>query len=64
MGNDLSIAVTGIFKNDGNLFGTIDAAVPFSAFVPITVTNPISGDPMTIYTRPVAVAGRRRRRPC
>ena len=57
LSNSVSFAVTGIFKNDGNIFGTIDAAVPFSAFQPITVTNPITREPMTIYTRPVQFQG-------
>ena len=57
LSNSVSFAVTGIFKNDGDIFGTIDAAVPFSAFQPITVTNPLSGEPMTIYTRPVQLQG-------
>jgi hypothetical protein len=49
----LSLAVNGIFKHDGNIFGTVNAAVPFADYVPITVTNPLSNQPMTIYTLPV-----------
>ena len=48
----LSLAVNGIFKHDGNIFGTVNAAVPFADYVPITVTNPLSNQPMTIYTLP------------
>jgi outer membrane receptor protein involved in Fe transport len=57
LSNSVSIAITGIFKNDANIFGTIDAAVPFSSFQPITVTNPISREPMTIYTLPAQFQG-------
>jgi outer membrane receptor protein involved in Fe transport len=52
LGHALSISVTGLHKRDGNLFGTINAAVPFSDYVPITVTNPLTSQPMTIYTLP------------
>jgi hypothetical protein len=53
----IAIAATGVFKDDGNIFGTINAAVPFSSFVPIEVTNPITNQPMTIYSLPTALQG-------
>ena len=48
---DVALAVTGIFKRERDLVGTADLAIPFSAFDPITVTNPVTNQPMTIYTQ-------------
>lgn len=52
-----SLAVTGIFKRDGDIIGTVDAAVPFSAYDPVTVVNPLNNAPMTIYTRRLEFRG-------
>ncbi len=46
----MSLAVTGIIKRDGNILGSINAVVPWSAYDPITVINPLNNQPMTIYT--------------
>jgi hypothetical protein len=46
----ISLAVTGLIKRDGNILGSINAAVPWSAYDPITVINPLNNQPMTIYT--------------
>lgn len=55
---DLALAVTGIFKRERDLIGTADLAIPFSAFSPISVTNPITNQPMTIYTQRLEFLGR------
>ncbi|MGH9324419.1 MAG: TonB-dependent receptor, partial [Vicinamibacteria bacterium] len=47
---DTMLAVTGIFKRDGDLTGMVNEAVPFSAYDPIEVTNPLDGQPIEIFT--------------
>jgi hypothetical protein len=54
-----ALAVTAIFKRDGDIMGTRDVAVPFSAYNPVTVTNPLSGSPLTIYTLRTEFRGQR-----
>lgn len=44
------LAVTGIFKREGNLLGTVDNNIPFSSWNAITVTDPLNNQPLTIYT--------------
>jgi hypothetical protein len=46
----VSLAVTGVIKRDGDIIGTINANVPWSSYNPVTVVNPLNGQPMTIYT--------------
>lgn len=55
---DIALAVTAIFKNEDDLIGTADLAIPFSAFAPITVVNPLNNQPMTIYTQRLEFLGR------
>jgi outer membrane receptor protein involved in Fe transport len=56
--SDLALAVTGIFKREGNLIGLVDLAIPFSAFTPISVINPLTNQPMTIYTQRIEFLGK------
>lgn len=51
LGSDLSVGVSGIYKRQGNILGTIDPTRrPFETkFDPVQVTNPVTGQPMTIY---------------
>jgi hypothetical protein len=50
MAPNLSLSVTGIFKRDGDLTGLVNNAVPFSAYNRITVTNPLTTQPLEIFT--------------
>ena len=45
-----ALQITGIFKRWNNFKGTVNEAVPFSSWNPITVTNPLNGQPLNIYT--------------
>lgn len=56
--SNVAFAVTAIFKREGNLLGTVNAAVPFSSYNPLTVVNPITQEPMTIYTLRTEFRGR------
>lgn len=50
LGASWTMSVAGIIKREGDLLGIVNAAVPFSAYNPVTVLNPITGQPMTIHT--------------
>jgi outer membrane receptor protein involved in Fe transport len=54
-----SLAATAIIKRDGDVIGTVDAVVPFSAYTPLQVQNPVTNQPMTIYTLQTAFRGLR-----
>ena len=47
---DWAFTATGIFKRDGDFKGVVNSAVPFSSYNLITVTNPLDGQPLQIYT--------------
>ncbi len=49
LGSNFALAVTGIFKRDRDILETVDVGRPFSAYNPINVVNPITGEPITIY---------------
>jgi hypothetical protein len=51
LAKDLALSVNFIYKNEHNIIETTDANIPFSAYNPIQVTNPITSAPLTIYTR-------------
>ena len=56
--NNLSLSVAGIVKRERNLMETIDLSKPFSeAYNPISVTNPIDGQEMTIFALDPAFQG-------
>jgi outer membrane receptor protein involved in Fe transport len=47
---DFVLQVSGIFKYERDIIEDIDIGRPFSAYRPVTVTNPIDGQPLTIFT--------------
>jgi hypothetical protein len=49
LGSQFVVSISGIYKNSGHLLESRDIARPFSAYDPITVSNPATGAPMTIY---------------
>lgn len=45
------LSLGGIYKRDGDILGGLDLNRPFDrAYVPLSVTNPLNGLPMTIFT--------------
>ncbi|MGH9350390.1 MAG: TonB-dependent receptor [Vicinamibacterales bacterium] len=48
LSNDWGLTITGIYKNHTNFFEALDT-LPFSAYNPVTVTNPLNNEPLTIY---------------
>ena len=59
IGEEWVLSATGIFKRDGDLIGFVNDAVPISAYQRITVTNPLNGQPLEIFTLPTEFLGRR-----
>ena len=59
LGEEWVLSSTGIFKRDGDLIGFVNDAVPISAYQRITVTNPLNGQPLDIFTLPTEFLGRR-----
>ena len=56
--NNVSLSVAGVVKRERNLMETIDLSKPFSeAYNPVSVTNPIDGQPMTIFALDPAFQG-------
>lgn len=45
-----ALQVTGIFKREHDFKGTVNEAVPFSAYNRITVSNPLNGQPLQVFT--------------
>ena len=50
LGADFVISVSGIYKDGKDIVLNTDAAIPFSAYNPIQVLNPLDNQPLTIYT--------------
>jgi outer membrane receptor protein involved in Fe transport len=55
---DLAVGATFILKKEYALAETVNAALPFdAAFNPVTLTNPATGEPITIYAQKPAFNG-------
>ena len=40
-----------------DLYTTVNDAVPSSAYTPVTITNPLTNEPMTVYNQDPATRG-------
>jgi hypothetical protein len=49
VGTDFVISAAGIYKRERQIMETVNASQPFSAYNALTVTNPLDGQPMTIF---------------
>jgi hypothetical protein len=47
LGSELRLAVTGIFRQNKNMQGSV---LPSARWAPTTVTNGLTGEPLTVYT--------------
>jgi outer membrane receptor protein involved in Fe transport len=55
---DLAVGATFIMKKEYDLAETINAALPFDrAYVPVTLTNPLTNQPITVYAQSPAFVG-------
>jgi hypothetical protein len=58
LSTNISAGATVILKNEYNLAEVINAALPFdTAYVPVTLKNPVTGAPITIYAQSAATRG-------
>lgn len=55
---DLRISVSYYYRKTKQQISRINAAIPTSAYSPITVTNPLTGQPFTIYSLATAYVGK------
>ena len=58
LASDLSVGVSFILKREQHLTETVNAALPFdAAYVPVSLTNAVTGQPVTIYPLRAAYQG-------
>lgn len=50
IGENFALSVNVIYKNERNIIETTDLNIPFSAYNPVQVVNPLDSSPLTIYT--------------
>src|SRR5204862_7036289 len=51
VGSSTSVSVGYYGRRFGDLYTTVNAAVPPSAYTPVTITNPLTSQPMTVYNQ-------------
>src|SRR5947207_5294895 len=57
VGGNTSVSVGYYGRRFSDLYTTVNAAVPSSAYTPVTVTNPLTSTPLTIYNQDPATRG-------
>ena len=57
VGKSTSVSVGYYGRRFTDLYTTVNAAVPASAYTPATITNPLTGQPMTVYNQNPATRG-------
>jgi len=62
LSEDIAVSIAGIYKRERDLIETRDVGIPFSAYDPINVVNPIDGQPITVYALNRAFQGVQARR--
>ncbi|MBI2833785.1 MAG: TonB-dependent receptor [Acidobacteria bacterium] len=60
LGRQVGVSIAGLYKRERNLLETLSVSHPFSAYNPISVVNPIDGQPITIYALDPAYQARLR----
>lgn len=50
IGSNFALSVNVIYKNERDIIETTDTNIPFSAYNPVQVVNPLDNSPLTIYT--------------
>jgi hypothetical protein len=58
IGSRTSVSVGYYGRRFGDLYATVNALVPPTAYTPVTITNPLTGQPMTVYNQDPATRGR------
>ncbi len=57
VGSDTSVSVGYYGRRFKDLYTTVNSLVPPSAYTPVTITNPLTNQPMTIYNQDPATRG-------
>jgi hypothetical protein len=57
VGKNTSVSVGYYGRRFSDLYTTVNAAVPSSAYLPVTITNPLTNAPMTVYNQDPATRG-------
>ena len=57
IGGRTSVMLAYFGRKFWDLYTTVNDAVPASAYTPVSITNPISGQPMTVYNQDPATRG-------
>ena len=57
VGPNTSVSVGYYGRRFSDLYTTVNAAVPPSAYTPVTIANPITGSPLTVYKQDPATRG-------
>jgi hypothetical protein len=57
LGRTTSVSVGYYGRTFTDLFTTVNAAVPVSAYTPVTITNPVTNQPLTVYNQNPATRG-------
>jgi hypothetical protein len=58
IGRVTSVSVGYYGRRFQDLYTTVNAAVPSASYTPVTIANPLSGQPMTVYNQDPATRGR------
>jgi outer membrane receptor protein involved in Fe transport len=53
---DFILSVSGWHRSTSDLIGRYNASVPSSGYTPVTITNPATGKPVTVYNQTAATA--------
>ncbi len=56
--DDFSVAVSYFYRNYRDLTAVVNVAVAATDFTPVTITNPLDGQPFTIYNQSAASIGK------
>ena len=51
VGRNTSVSLGYYGRRFGDLYTTVNAAVPLTAYTPVTITNPLTNQPMTVYNQ-------------
>jgi hypothetical protein len=57
VGGNTSVSVGYYGRRFSDLYTTVNAAVPSSAYTPVTITNPFTNTPLTVYNQDPATRG-------
>jgi Carboxypeptidase regulatory-like domain len=57
VGGNTSVSVGYYGRRFSDLYTTVNAAVPTTAYIPVTITNPLTSAPLTVYNQDPATRG-------